>query len=117
MVFPTTITVTNYAGDFKLLQDFHQSFLAGSFAVLTRAALDLIYATLQVWLAVLGTPDAFTFQSKIAWFAFGAGVILASLFGWLHPLNRDSEPQDGGVPPRSCSLVCGRFWSVGFLSG
>ena len=56
VIFPTTISITNYAGDFKLLEDFQQSILAGSLAVLTRAVLDLIYSSFQVWLAVLGTP-------------------------------------------------------------
>jgi hypothetical protein len=104
--------MTNYAGDFKLLQDFDGSVLAGSLAVLTRAVLDLIYSSVQIWLAVLGTPDAFTFQSKIEWFAFAAGVVLSALFALFHPIERGSGTAGPGFP-RSLPLF--GLWS--FLVG
>jgi hypothetical protein len=97
-IFPTTISVTNYAGDFKLLQDFSGSFFAGVSTVLTRLVLDLIYASFQVWLSVLGNPDAFTLKSKIAWFAFGLGILLSLIFAFLFPVHRRSEPADEDAP-------------------
>jgi len=83
-VFPATIPVANYAGDFKLLQDFHGSALTGILAFLTRALLDLIYATLQVWFVVLGDSSAWTLQSKIAWFAVALASVLTCLFAYIH---------------------------------
>lgn len=89
--FPSTIPVANYAGDFKLLRDFDLSVVSGTLSVLTRAFLDLVYSTLQVWLAVLGDPDAWTFQGKISWFAFGLGTLLAIVFAYFHEVRRDTE--------------------------
>ena len=100
VVFPTTIPVTNYAGDFKLLQDFDVSLLSGMLAVLTRAVIDLVYSTFQVWFSFLGNADAWTFQGKTAWFAFGLGALLAVLFALLHDV-RDQDRSAGPVPPRS----------------
>jgi hypothetical protein len=97
-IFPTTISVTNYAGDFKLMQDFSVSFFAGVLTVLTRLVLDLIYASFQVWLSVLGNPDAFTLRSKIAWFAFGLGIVLSLIFAYLVPLRRRSQTDEGDTP-------------------
>jgi hypothetical protein len=80
VVFPGTISVTNYAGDFKLLQDFGVSWISGALAVLTRGFLDLIFGTLQVWWAPITGSQSATFQSKIAWFAFAVGTGLAFFF-------------------------------------
>jgi hypothetical protein len=94
IIFPGTIPVTNYAGDFKLLQDFNISFLAGTLALLTRAMLDLVYSTLQVWLAELSGPGAFTLQAKVSWFAFGAAALLAGVFGFFHSVRQGDESDD-----------------------
>lgn len=99
-IFPSTIPTANYAGDVKLLQDFNPSFALGVLAVLTRAVFDLVYATTQVWLAALSGPAAFTFQSKIAWFAFAAGLLIAALFGFFHDLHKSNGSKAG----RSASL-------------
>ncbi len=88
IVFPSTLHKLNYAGDYKMLDEFHISLAAGVLAVVTRAFYDLIYSTVQVWLAGLTKPDALTFQGKVAWFALGAGTLLAALFALF---------QDGGV--------------------
>jgi hypothetical protein len=102
IVFPSTITIANYAGDFKLLEDFSVSFISGMLAVLTRAVLDVIYATLQVWISVLSDPSAWTLQGRAAWFAFGAGTLLALTFAFFHGPD-DAEPQSPS-PPRSLFL-------------
>jgi hypothetical protein len=103
IVFPTTISRANYAGDFKLLEDFSISFFAGIMAVLTRAVLDLIYSTLQVWLAAVTGPGAFTFQSKIAWFAVAAAAVVAVLFAIFFADGTKSEADERG-PLRSFIL-------------
>ena len=73
MIFPRTLSKLNYAGDFKMLEDFRLSFVGGTVALLTRAFFDLIYSTLQVWLTGFTTQDGFTFQSKAVWFALWHG--------------------------------------------
>jgi hypothetical protein len=95
IVFPTTISVANYAGDVKLLDDFHISFGAGLLAVLTRALLDLIYSTLQVWMSAASGSAPFTLQSKIAWFAIGAGAALSILFVLFNEANTSTETRHG----------------------
>jgi hypothetical protein len=109
-VFPSTLPISNYAGDFKLLQDFEGSALTGMLAVLTRALLDLIYATVQVWFVVIGDPGAWTLQGKIAWFSLGFAAMLTCLFGFFHTDADSSTPHR---LPRSM-LWCG-FWA--FLVG
>ncbi len=98
IVFPSSIASSNYAGDFKMFGDFHPSFIAGMLAVFTRFFFDLVYSTLQVWLAALTKPDAFTFQSKIAWFAFGAGILLSALFAFFQDSGSDSDDQRPRFP-------------------
>jgi hypothetical protein len=95
-VFPSTISSSNYAADFKLLQDFNGSFAAGVLAVLTRAFFDLIYSTTHVWLAALSDPAVFTFQSKIAWFAFGTGLLISGLFAIFHETQCKSDLPGSG---------------------
>ncbi len=90
-VFPTTITKLNYAGDFKMLEDFRVSFVGGMLALLTRAFFDLLYSTLQVWITGLISQDAFTFQSKAVWFACGLGLVLAALFAFFQDDKKDSQ--------------------------
>ena len=103
IVFPSTIIVANYAGDFRLLEDFNISLLSGMLAVFTRAVLDLIYSTLQVWMSVLGDPSAWTFQGKATWFAFALGALLAFTFALFHDAGSDTESQSS-YPPRSLTL-------------
>lgn len=104
-VFPSTIPISNYAGDFKLLQDFDGSILSGMMALLTRALLDLIFATLRVWFAVIGDAGEWTLQGRIAWFAFGLSAIITFLFAYLHG---DAEYSAKSKLPRSlfwCGLL------------
>lgn len=96
VIFPTTVSKLNYAGDFKMLEDFQVSFLGGVLALWTRAFFDLLYATLQVWLNSLTSQDGFTFQSKAVWFALGIGLLVGLLFALLQRL----EPEDERGQPR-----------------
>lgn len=98
VVFPTTITKLNYAGDFKMLEDFRISLVGGSLALLTRAFYDLIYSTLQVWLTGLTSQDGFTFQSKAVWFAFGMGALVAALFAFFQDLSPEASDNDHPNP-------------------
>jgi hypothetical protein len=107
-VFPTTISRSNYAGDFKMLQDFRSSILGGSLTLLTRAFLDFIYSTLQVWLSGLTGLDGFTFQSKVVWFSFGVGILLTILFALFQDVDREELPGQSRTP---FSLFLFGFWA------
>jgi hypothetical protein len=107
-VFPSTISRSNYAGDFKMLEDFRTSLLGGSLTLLTRAFYDLIYSTLQVWVTGLTNQDGFTFQSKAVWFSFGTGVILTFIFAAFQDVNGEGEDNS----PRSVFfLFLLGFWA------
>lgn len=112
IVFPASIPIANYAGDFKLLQDFSTSPLAGLLAVITRACLDLVYATLQVWLTFITDPDSWTLQGKIAWLAFGMGAVLSLIYWKLEESRTDGN---SSTPAVMRSLTWFGLWT--FLVG
>src|SRR5574340_936593 len=112
-VFPTTIPIANYAGDFKFLQDFSGSPIAGMLAVMTRALLDLVHATIQVWLSVLTDPEAWTLQGKISWLAFGLGALLALVYWRVGDAQPDAE---GPARDISLSMIWFGLWAF-FVSG
>lgn len=98
IIFPTTITKLNYAGDFKMLGDFRLSLIGGALALLTRASVDLLYSTLQVWLTGLTSQDGFTFQSKAVWFSLGMGILIAALFAFFQDLGTEASDDDRPNP-------------------
>ncbi len=98
VVFPASLAKLNYAGDFKMLEDFKASFMGGALSVFTRAFFDLIYSTFQVWVTGLTSQEGFTFQSKAVWFAFGVGIIVAVLFAFFN--GSDPEVETDGHPER-----------------
>ncbi len=100
-VFPTTLARMNYAGDFKLLQDFVGSVVGGLMALLTRGVFDLIYSTVRVWFGSLVEPAGFTFESKAAWFALGLGVLIAVFLSLAQPLREDAAAPGRGGSRRS----------------
>ena len=110
--FPSTLSRSNYAGDFKMLEDFRTSLLGGSLALLTRAFFDLVYSTLQVWLSGLLKVDGFTFQSKVVWFSFGIGILLTLLFAFFQDVNNEAETN-----PAKTSLSLFLFGLWAFLTG
>ena len=112
-VFPLTIPIANYAGDFKFLQDFDISLLSGFLAVLTRALLDLVHATLQVWLSFLTDPDAWTLQGKISWLAWALGGALAFIF-WRFGSSGAAADESDSTPPGS--MLWFGLWAF-FVSG
>jgi len=72
--------------------------LAGSLLTfLSRALFDLIYLTLQVWTNAIINFDGFTFQSRVAWFAFGLGVLFAVAFAFFHDTS-EKETSDHSSP-------------------
>lgn len=93
VIFPASLATKQYAADVKFLADFQPSFVGGLLTLFTRAFIDLFYASLQVWVEGLFRQDSFTFQSKIAWFAFGLGILIAMLFAFFNDVkDTDEEP-------------------------
>jgi len=104
VVFPSTIPIANYAADVKFLVDFQASLGSGLLAVLTRALMDLLYATTQVWLLIVGDASAWTLESKIAWFALGIGALLSAVFAFFYS-SRVASNSGQQQPPRSMALA------------
>ena len=112
-IFPTTLARMNYAGDFKLFQDFGGSALAGLLTLLTRAVFDLIYTTVQVWFGAVVGPASFTFASKAAWFALAVGLLISLLFALSQPGGYDPTTPRQGASRRSLFV----FGFLAFLVG
>ena len=112
IIFPTTISKLNYAGDFKMLDDFRASLVGGTLALFTRAFFDLIYSTLQVWVTGLTTQEGFTFQSKAVWFAFGMGILIAALFALFQDTETSTSEDES---PGLLSMFLLGAWT--FLAG
>jgi hypothetical protein len=71
------------------------------------AFFDLIYLTLQTWINAIVDFEGFTFQNKVAWFAFGMGVLLSAAFAFFHDV-KEKEVANNSSP----AAVLG----VGFVS-
>ncbi len=110
-IFPRSIARLNYSGDFKFLQDFQVSFSNGVLTTATRAALDLIYSTVQVWFNSLTGPAGFTLQSKATWFALAVGALVAVVFALAQPRREADGTRKEGASARSLFL----FGFVAFL--
>lgn len=98
ILFPASLPTVQYAGDVKMLKDFQPSLIGGLFTLLTRAFVDLLYSTLQVWVEGLTRQDGFTFQSKVVWFAFGLAALLSILFSLIQDVEEKSESKGSQSP-------------------
>jgi hypothetical protein len=68
--------------------EFQVSFIGTLLNFFNKGVLDLLYSTLQVWIdSILGF--GFTFQQRIAWFAFGLGALFAIAFSFFYHTNED----------------------------
>jgi hypothetical protein len=98
ILFPASLTTAQYAGDVKMLKDFQPSFVGGLFTLLTRAFVDLLYSTLQVWLEGLTRQDGFTFQSKVVWFAFCLAALISIYFSLFEDAEEKSDRPQSPFP-------------------
>lgn len=115
IVFPASIARLNYAGDFKMFEDFQGSFTGGLLIVSTRAFFDLLYATVQVWLTGLTSQEGFTLQSKAVWFAFGIGAVVAALFALFQGVERPAPEADRRSPWQVALLGACAFVASGLI--
>jgi hypothetical protein len=69
--------------------EFQGSFFGTLTDFFNRGLLDLLYSTLQVWIDSITGFDGFTFQRRIAWFAFGMGALFAFAFSFFYNTNEE----------------------------
>ena len=69
--------------------EFQVSFIGTLLNFFNKGLLDLLYSTLQVWMDSIIGFGGFTFQQRIAWFAFGMGGFFAFAFSFFYNTNED----------------------------
>ena len=96
--FPVIFQTTSRIGEISTFVDGFQESPVGSFlALLNLALLDFIYLIFQVWINAVIEFEGFNFQSRVAWFAFGAGILLTLLFAFFYG-TREKETADKSSP-------------------
>jgi hypothetical protein len=89
--FPVSFHTMSRVREINTFMGGFQSSLVSTVLGLVNTALnDLIYLTLQVWVNAIINFDGFTFQSRVAWFAFGLGILLTGCFAFFHDI-KDGE--------------------------
>jgi len=102
--FPVIFQTTSRVGEINsTMSGFQESFAGSLLGLFNRALLDLIYSTLQVWIDAIINFEGFTFQSPVAWFGFGLGVLLAVAFAFFYDINEKATP--GNSSPASIFIV------------
>jgi hypothetical protein len=88
--FPIIFQTTSRISDIeRMLAAFQDSLIGGILGLFNKVTLDLIYSTLQVWVNAVLHFEGFTFQSRVAWFAFGAGLVLTLAFAFFYSTRED----------------------------
>ena len=93
-VFQTSSRLGNINSTLGGFQEFFVETLLNLF---NRVFLDLLYSTSQVWTNAILRLEGFTFQQRIAWFAFGVGALFAFAFTFFYNTNED-EKSDRSSP-------------------
>ena len=93
-VFQTSSRLGNINSTLSGLQE---SFVETLLNLFNRVFLDLLYSTSQVWTNAILRFEGFTFQQRIAWFAFGVGALFALAFTFFYNTNED-EKSDRSSP-------------------
>lgn len=84
--FQTSVPLDKFNSTMVELQS---SFIETVLGYFNRGLLDLLYATLQVWVDSITGLDGFTFQRRIALFAFGVGALFAFVFSFLYSTKEE----------------------------
>lgn len=87
-VFQTLSNIENVS---STVVDIQGSFFATLLDLFNRGVLDLLHSTLQVWTNTIVRFDGFTFQQRIAWFAFGLGALVAFAFAFFYNTNAEGS--------------------------
>ncbi len=106
--FPIIFQTMSRIGNIdSTLGGFRTDFIGSFLNLFSRALMDLIYSTLQVWVNAITSFIGFSFQSKVAWFAFGLGIVLVVAFAFFHTTDEKEVPGHSSPAP---------IFVVGFLS-
>ena len=102
--FPAIFHTTSRISDIRsMLGGFEESLVGGVLSFFNTVTVDLIYSTLQVWLNSILQFEGFTFQSRIAWFAFGVAMVLALAFAFFYDTRETETP--GNSSPAAMFLL------------
>src|SRR5258706_9756343 len=118
--FPVYLNTMSHIGNLQSLSSgLHKSLVGTTLLLFDRAFFDLINLTLQVWISTIINFDGLTFQNKVAWFAFGLGVLLTVIFAFFQDVN---EKETSDRPSPASVFVVGFFsfivgalpiWAIG----
>lgn len=65
---------------------------------LDQALSDFLYLTAQVWTNGILNVEGFTFESKVAWFAFGIGILIAAAFAFFYETKDEGSTANDPHP-------------------
>jgi hypothetical protein len=89
--FPQIFHTTSRISEINSTVGDLQTSVATSFlTLLNRALMDFIYLIGQVWLNAVIEFEGFTFESRVAWFVFGVGILLTLAFAFFYS-TREKE--------------------------
>jgi len=83
--------------------EFQVSFIGALLNFFNKGLLDLLYSTLQVWMDSIISFGGFTFQQRIAWFAFGLGALFAFAFSFFY--NTTEEETSNRSSPTLMTII------------
>ncbi len=96
--FPQIFRTTSRIGEISsFVAGFQESPLSAILSLLNSALLDFIYLIFQVWINAVIEFEGFNFQSRVAWFAFGVGILFALFFGFFYS-TREKESAERSTP-------------------
>lgn len=85
ILFPSIFKTTSRIEEIgSTLGVFGDSFIGGLLGLFSTLIRDFIYSTAQVWINTVLQFEGFTFQSRVAWFAFGVGIVLTLAFAFFY---------------------------------
>lgn len=80
------------------MSEFQVSFFGAALSFFSKAVLDILYSTLQVWTDAITSFGDFTFRRELAWFAFGLGAFFALAFSFFYNTSEDDESSSRPSP-------------------
>lgn len=88
--FPSIFQTSSRLGNIgSTVGELQGSFIESFLGLFNRVFLDLIHSTMQVWINAILKLEGFSFQGRVAWFAFGLGALFAVIFSFFYNTNDD----------------------------
>lgn len=96
VVFQTSVPLDKFS---STLVEFQSSSIDTLLGYFNRGVVDLLYATLQVWMDSILGLEGFTLQRRIAWFAFAVGALFAFAFAFFYDTREDEASKPTSPAP------------------